>query len=100
MRKHKLRDEAKDRPCQGRIPGVCNGNTQTTVLAHPNNKSLFRVGMGQKPPDEFGAHLCSDCHDLVDGRTKSDVYSADEILIMFYEAKFRTMLILKDEGRL
>ncbi|MGV3346389.1 nuclease domain-containing protein, partial [Enterobacteriaceae bacterium LUAb1] len=29
-----LRKEAKGRECQVRIPGICNGNSETVVLAH------------------------------------------------------------------
>lgn len=29
-----LRKAARGRECQVRIPGVCNGNSETSVLAH------------------------------------------------------------------
>lgn len=29
-----LRKAARGRECQVRIPGVCNGNPETTILAH------------------------------------------------------------------
>jgi len=29
-----LRKEARGRNCQVRLPGICNGNPETTVLAH------------------------------------------------------------------
>lgn len=34
MRQSKLTRAARDRKCQVRIPGGCNGNPETTVLAH------------------------------------------------------------------
>ena len=34
MRQTKLTKAARGRECQVRIPGVCNGNPETTVLAH------------------------------------------------------------------
>ena len=37
----KLRKLARDRECQVRIPGICNHNPETTVLAH-----LGGAGMG------------------------------------------------------
>ena len=44
-----LRKEAKGRECMIRLPGVCCGNTETTVLCH------FRMvgisGAGLKSPD-------------------------------------------------
>ena len=58
-----LRKLAKGKPCQVRLPGICNNNPETTVLAHLNGG-----GMGMKQPDLLGAWCCSDCHDVVDGR--------------------------------
>ena len=99
-----LRKEARGRECQIRIPGVCNGNSETVVLCHLNNKRLFGVGTGQKVPDMFGAWGCSACHDVVDGRRKwtyKDTWiSEDEIRFTFYEGVFRTMNILLNEGKL
>lgn len=61
-----LRDLARGQPCMIRIPGVCNGNQETTVLAHYRMAGI--CGTGQKPPDECGAWACSSCHDFVDRR--------------------------------
>jgi len=61
----RLRKSAKGQPCMVRIPGVCNRNPDTTVLAHLNGG-----GMGMKRPDIFGAFSCSSCHDEVDRRTR------------------------------
>lgn len=47
-----LRKEAKGRECQVRLPGVCNFNSETTVLAHYRMAGLNGVGM--KPDDIFG----------------------------------------------
>lgn len=99
MPKINLRKEAKGRECTVRIPGVCNGNPETTVLAHLNNKGLFGVGTGQKVPDMFGAWACSACHDAIDFRRKTDMGNA-ELLIMFYEGVFRTQNQLLKEGKL
>lgn len=52
--------------CFVRIPGVCNYNPETVVLAHLNGG-----GMGMKVNDIFGAFCCSDCHDVLDGRKYS-----------------------------
>lgn len=64
----KLRKAARGQPCLVRIPGVCNGDPETTVLAHWRAPGL--AGMGQKPHDLIGAWACSACHDEVDGRTR------------------------------
>lgn len=107
MPKRNLRNEAEGRECQIRIPGVCNKNRSTVVLAHPNNKRLFGVGTGQKAPDVFGAWACSACHDLVDGRTGGGCYhngitwiDTEGVRFQFYEGCFRTMKILLDENKI
>lgn len=62
-----LRDFARGQTCTARIPGVCNQDPETVVLAHCN---MFGMGgMGMKAPDLCAAHVCSDCHDVLDGRT-------------------------------
>ena len=99
-----LRKEARGRECQVRIPHECNGNSETVVLAHLNNKRLFGVGTGQKVPDIFGAWACSACHDIVDGRKKwsyLDTYiSPQDIREMHTDGVFRTQNILLSEGKL
>ena len=44
-----LRKAARGRECQVRIPGICNGNPETSVLAHIRLAGL--CGTGIKPPD-------------------------------------------------
>ena len=60
----KLRKSAKGQQCQVRLPGICNFDTETTVLAH-----LGGGGMGIKKDDIHAAFACSDCHDEIDRRT-------------------------------
>ncbi|GAB0713900.1 hypothetical protein MZ16F90_35030 [Escherichia coli] len=40
-----LRKEARGRECQVRIYGVCNGNPETTVLAHYRMAGICGTGM-------------------------------------------------------
>lgn len=61
-----LRKLAKGQDCMIRIPGVCNHNPETTVLAH--YRMAGTCGTGMKPPDTLGAWACSSCHDFVDRR--------------------------------
>lgn len=62
-----LREFARGQTCTTRIPGVCNQDPETVVLAHCN---LFGIGgMAMKAPDLCGAHVCSACHDALDMRT-------------------------------
>lgn len=91
----KLRKEARGRPCQVRVPGICTGGGDDTVLAH------FRLagtcGTGIKPPDLLGAHSCASCHDAIDGRNRQGRDS--EFLRMCHlEGCLRTQYVLIKEG--
>jgi len=91
----KLRKSAKGRECQIRIQGVCNGNPETTVLAHLNGG-----GMGMKRSDIHGAYACSACHDVVDGRQDYGgfIYTPEAIKRMHLEGVIRTQEIMLREG--
>jgi hypothetical protein len=76
--------------CMVRIPGVCNFNPETTVLAH-----LGGGGMGAKRHDIHGAWCCSDCHDALDGRTRpkdefGDLFTARELWHFHAQGVIRT----------
>ncbi|MGY6088709.1 phage protein [Avibacterium paragallinarum] len=92
-----LRKEAKGRECQVRLPGICNFNPETVVLAHYRMAGIN--GVGQKPDDIFGAWACSSCHDAADFRVKTS-YSRDELRLALAEGVFRTQTILRMEGKL
>lgn len=64
-----LRQLARGQHCMVRIPGVCNHNPETTVLAHIRRGNV--AGAGQKPPDTCGVWACSACHDVMDSRAMS-----------------------------
>jgi hypothetical protein len=85
-----LRKAAAGRPCQVRLPGICNHDPETVVLAH------FRImgvsGMALKSPDFVGAHACSMCHHAVD--TLKD----DRTQLAFAHGVFRTQYVLMKEG--
>ena len=88
-----LRKLAKGQPCMIRVPGVCNRNPETTVLAHYRMAGI--CGTGSKPPDSLGAWSCSACHDAVDGRVKS-TWSRCELRLMHAEGVFRTWAALEE----
>lgn len=92
-----LRKEARGRDCQLRIPGACNFDPETTVLAHYRMSGT--CGTGIKPADTQAAFSCSCCHDAVDGRIKTD-FTRDELRLFHAEGVFRTQQILRDEGKL
>ena len=64
----KLRAAARGAECMMQIPGVCNHDTTTTVLAHSNGGDAGRA-TGYKGHDWLAVHACSDCHDFYDGRS-------------------------------
>ena len=82
MKKIDLRKAARSRACTVRIPGVCNHNPETSVLAH--YRLAGTCGTAIKP------------HDTIDGRTKTD-YEHDSLLLMHAEGVFRTLAIWRDE---
>jgi len=96
VKQTKLTKAARGRDCQVRIPGVCNGNPETTVLAHYRLAGT-RSGMGIKPNDLQAAWCCSACHDAVDARSKTE-FSRDELRNMHGEGVMRTIDILVSEG--
>lgn len=87
-----LRSEARDRDCQVRLVGVCNGNRETTVLAHFRLSGIS--GMGMKSPDFIGAWACSACHARVDSDKSA------EVQLDFAKAVFRTQAQLLQEKEL
>ena len=93
----KLRDAARGRECQIRIPGICNFNDETTVLCHYRMQGT--CGTGFKPDDEQAAWGCSSCHAAVDGHIKTE-YSYDELRLFHAEGVMRTQANLRKEGKL
>ncbi|OEU65357.1 MAG: hypothetical protein BA863_01775 [Desulfovibrio sp. S3730MH75] len=81
----KWRDSAKDQPCTMRLYGCCNGNPETTVLAHENG-----AGMGKKADDFNAADMCSECHDVWDGRAKYNI-RPETLRECFETARLRTI---------
>jgi Protein of unknown function (DUF1364) len=86
----RLRELARLMPCMVRVPNVCNGNPETTVLAHYRLSGVS--GMGFKAPDICGAWACSACHAWID--THHDPFSR----IWHLEGMVRTLDALNDLG--
>ena len=72
----------------------CNNDTETTVLCHLNSS---RKGMALKSLDYFAVYGCSDCHNIIDGRVKTDV-PKDEIYRCQLRALEKTWSQMIDEG--
>jgi Protein of unknown function (DUF1364) len=58
-----LRDSAKGQDCTLQLPGVCNHDPATTVLAHLPSPVK---GMGTKSDDFHAVFACSNCHTHMD----------------------------------
>lgn len=88
----KLRDLARGQPCQVRIPGCCvDGDHSTTVLAHVRMAGI--TGVAMKAHDLLGAWCCATCHDVADGRVKTE-YSKLELRVWHLEGVMRTQAAL------
>ena len=70
MSKSKIRDSAKGENCSLRL-GYCSGN-ETTVLCHIGRNRGWAI----KCADYFAVYACSNCHDVIDGRSKP-LYEVD-----------------------
>lgn len=68
IKSKKLRNSAKGRDCELRLIGTCNGNNETTALAHIGHD----IGTSIKCNDTMAVFACSSCHDVIDGRVSYD----------------------------
>ncbi|MDE2472474.1 MAG: DUF1364 domain-containing protein, partial [Bradyrhizobium sp.] len=82
-----LRELARGQLCMVRLPGVCNGNPETTVLAH--YRLADTCGAGMKPNDLQAAWACSACHDECDRRTRA--LETEYVRLSHAEGVFRTL---------
>ena len=89
FRSKALRDSARGQCCALQIPGICNGNPETTVLCHLPS---ITHGMGYKSDDFWAVFGCSSCHDVIDGRIPYDWRPGELNKILFY-ALHRTISI-------
>ncbi len=89
MSEKRIMDAARGEPCQVRIPGVCNHDTSTTVLAHYRLAGL--CGVGSKPLPILGAHACSACHDACDFRVRAEGFTTLQVRSMHLEGVLRTI---------
>jgi hypothetical protein len=78
-----------------RIPGYCNGNPETSVLAH--YRLAGTCGTGYKPDDTQAAIACNGCHDLIDGR-KNHRFHLRRIAPDARGGVMRTLEIWRKEG--
>jgi hypothetical protein len=78
---------ARMQECTLRLHPYCNGRPETVVACHlPQG----RRGMGLKAPAWWTVHVCSDCHDIIDGRRRHDM-ARETIDKAMLRAHFETM---------
>lgn len=87
----KLRESARGQMCLVRIPGICNHDPETVVLAHLNGG-----GMGMKHNDLFGAFCCEKCHSEYDRRTR--LKEKSYVDLCFFQGMQRTQQYWLDNG--
>lgn len=90
-----LRKLAKGRECQVRLPGICNQDNETTVLAH--YRLIGVSGMGIKSSDVCAAYACHQCHDVIDRRAYTWL-EPEQVKLAHLEGVMRTLNILVKEG--
>ena len=97
IRIKQIRDSARGQLCTIEIPGVCNHDPQTTVLAH--YQAPGHGGMGTKPDDSSAVYACSSCHDVLDGRVKRpDYFPLCDVESVWFHGMIKTWrLLLENE---
>jgi len=65
MAKLTIRNSARGEDCSLRL-GQCSSN-ETVILAHIGKNRGWAIKCG----DHFAVYACSNCHDIIDGRAKS-----------------------------
>lgn len=94
----RIRQAAKGQECAIRIPGACDGRTDTTVWCHLPGIDGGR-GMGFKSIDLCGAFGCFGCHNVVDGRAPLPAgASRTSVMLDFFHGHMRSLVILKQKG--
>jgi hypothetical protein len=89
---NKLRESARGQLCFVRLPGVCNCNPETTVLAHLNG-----AGMGLKKHNMQGSFCCSSCHGALDGQIPTD-FTKEYLELAHRQGVERTQMYWLERG--
>lgn len=70
MNERTLLSLCRDQPCYIRLPG-CEGQSETVVPAHV--RIIGVSGAGIKSPPIHACPACMRCHDIADGRVRTDI---------------------------
>lgn len=94
----KITESARGEECQVRIIGVCNHDSETVVLAHPNQYGAGK-GRGLKALDALGAYCCYACHMVLDGQAlRPEGMRKSDVDLAFHEGHQRTFVKLVEKG--
>ena len=93
IRSKKIRRFAEGRDCTTRIPGFCNFDPETSVMAH---SPIANGGMGFKGSDLECAIACHECHQRID-RVIRDV-PREEVLECWIRGSAETRALLVEAG--
>ena len=88
---------AEGQPCTIRLPGICNHDPATSVMAHVPNGIRFGKGIGKKPSDLLVAICCFNCHNVVDSRVKTNL-EKEFIELQWWRAHGETLILLEKAG--
>lgn len=94
----KITESARNENCTVRIPGYCNRNNETTIFAHLSG-IRFKHGVGHKVSDYHGAYACSECHNAIDGRIRTN-HTRYQLKLWHLEGVIETQLKLIEKGLL
>lgn len=90
IKSKKLRDSAKGEQCTFNIVGICNYDTETTVLCHlPSDIA------GYKSTDISSGYGCSSCHHVIDHR---NLLSKEHYEFYCRRAQVRTLTRMEERG--
>ena len=93
----KLRNSARGRDCTLRLPGICNFDAETTVLAH---LPCGTKGVGTKSNDHIAVFACACCHAYLDGANRWEIHAKDYLRALAEtQAIWIEKGLLKIEGR-
>ena len=90
----KLTEAARGQDCTLQIHPYCNGNPETVVGCHINCEDK---GWSLKSPDWWLVDGCSSCHDVIDGRMKTDL-SSEEVQNCVMRGLYRTIKRRIEQG--
>ena len=93
-KQNKFTKSARGENCTLTIYPYCNNDPETTVLAHINCEDK---GMSYKSPKYYAVFSCSNCHDVIDGRRKTDL-SQLEVTRCILRGLYRTWKIWMETG--